>query len=177
FSRLDEGRALYRKAQQTIKRVTEDIEQDFHFNTAISALMELANEIGRFDPGGQVGGEDERRFVFAYAIDTLLMLLSPFAPHLCEELWERIGRMPGLFQTAWPVYDPAIIQAEEILVVVQVDGKVRGRVFLPAAATDGVMREAALANERVKGWLRGRSIKKVVTVPKRLVNIVTGDEP
>ncbi|MGH7369303.1 MAG: class I tRNA ligase family protein, partial [Candidatus Methylomirabilaceae bacterium] len=177
FSRLDEGRALYRKAQQTIKRVTEDIEQDFHFNTAISALMELANEIGRFDVGGEMREDVERRFVFAYAIETLLMLLSPFAPHLCEELWERIGRTPGLFQTAWPVYDPAIIQAEEILVVVQVDGKVRGRVFLPAAATDGVMREAALANERVKGWLRGRSIKKVVTVPKRLVNIVTGDEP
>jgi leucyl-tRNA synthetase len=88
-----------------------------------------------------------------------------------------MGRTPRLFQSAWPVYDPEIIQAEEILVVVQVDGKVRGRVYLPPAATDGAMREAALANERVKGWLRGRSIRKVVTVPQRLVNIVTGEGP
>ena len=174
FSRLGAGRALYRKVQQTVKKVTEDIGGEFHFNTAISALMELVNEIGRFDVVGQPGEEEERRFAFAYAIETLLVLLSPFAPHLCEELWERLGRDQSIFQTAWPTYEAAIIQAEEILVVVQVDGKVRGRVFLPADTEDGAMREAALANERVRGWLQDRSIRKVVVVPKKLVNIVTG---
>ncbi len=174
FSRLVAGRALYRKAQQTVKRVTEDVEKEFHFNTAISALMELANEIGHFDLVGMPGEEDERRFAFTYAVDVLLILLSPFAPHLCEELWERLGRDRSIFQTAWPTYDPAVIRAEEILMVVQVDGKVRGRVFLPADVGEEAMREAALADERVTAWLQDRSVKRVVVVPQKLVNIVTG---
>ncbi|MDE2058657.1 MAG: leucine--tRNA ligase [candidate division NC10 bacterium] len=174
FSRLVTGRALYRKAQQTIKRVTEDIEEEFHFNTAISALMELTNEIGRFELGGSADEADERHFAYGYAVETLLLLLSPFAPHLCEELWERLGRSGSIFQTAWPVYDPAAITAEEIVIVVQIDGKVRSRLFMPADADDHVMREAALADERVEGWLEGRSVRKVVVVPKKLVNIVTG---
>jgi leucyl-tRNA synthetase len=165
---------LYRKAQQTVKRVTEDIEEEFHFNTAISALMELANEMGRFELVGPADEADERRFAYSYAVETLLLLLSPFAPHLCEELWERLGRSGSIFHAAWPTYDPAVITAEEIVVVVQVDGKVRSRLFMPAGADDGAMREAALADERVKVWLEDRPIQKVVVVPKKLVNIVTG---
>jgi leucyl-tRNA synthetase len=176
FSKLVAGRALYRKTQQTIKRVTEDIGTQCHFNTAISALMELANEITRFDVAGGQGDAEERRFAFTYAVETLLVLLSPFAPHLCEELWERIGRASSISQQAWPAFDPAIVEGEEILVVVQVNGKVRGRVRLPSDATEETMREAALADARVRAWLKGRSIEKVVTVPKRLVNIVTGEE-
>jgi leucyl-tRNA synthetase len=175
FGRLAAGRALYRKAQQTVQRVTGDIEREFHFNTAISALMELANELGRFDTVGQQGEDQERRFVFSYSLEILLTLLSPFAPHVCEELWERLGNQTGMFRMAWPTYDPAVIQAEEVLVIVQVDGKVRGRVHLPSSAGEETMREAALGEERVKGWLRGRSISKVVVVPKKLVNIVTED--
>ncbi len=174
FPRLFAGRDLYRKAQQTIKRVTEDIEKEFHFNTAISALMELANEMGRFELVGPADEADERRFAWSYAVETLLLLLSPFAPHLCEELWERLGRNGSIFHAAWPTYDPAVITAEEIVVVVQVDGKVRSRLFMPANADDGAMREAALADERVKAWLEDRSTRKVVVVPKKLVNIVTG---
>ena len=174
FPRLFAGRDLYRKAQQTIKRVTEDIEKEFHFNTAISALMELANEMGRFELVGPADEADERRFAYSYAVETLLLLLSPFAPHLCEELWERLGRSGSIFHAAWPTYDPAVITAEEMVVVVQVDGKVRSRLFMPAGADDGAMREAALADERVKAWLQDRSTRKVVVVPKKLVNIVTG---
>jgi len=174
FQQLNAGRALYRKVQQTIKRVTEDIEDDFHFNTAISALMELTNEIGRFEFVGPADEDNERRFAYRYAVETLLLLLSPFAPHLCEELWERLGRSGSIFQTAWPTYDPTIITAEEIVVVVQVDGKVRSRLFLPAVADEDAVRGAALGDERIKGWLEGRSVRKVVVVPKKLVNIVTG---
>ncbi|MBZ0159658.1 MAG: leucine--tRNA ligase [bacterium] len=174
FQGLLAGRALYRKAQQTIKRVTEDIEEEFHFNTAISALMELANEISRFEPAGPADEAEERRFAYSYAVETLLLLLSPFAPHLCEELWERLGRGGSIFQAAWPTYDPAVIMADEIVVVVQIDGKVRSRLFMPADADESAMREVALADERIKGWLDGRSIRKVVIVPKKLVNIVTG---
>ena len=175
FAKLVAGRALYRKAQQTIQRVTQDIENEFHFNTAISALMELANEIGRFDTIGQPDEEEERSFAYTYALEILVILLSPFAPHLCEELWECLDRTTSIFSTAWPTYDAAIIQAEEILVVVQVDGKVRSRVYLPSSADEHAMRGAALADERVRGWLRDRSIGKVVVVPKKLVNIVTGE--
>ncbi|MDD5559380.1 leucine--tRNA ligase, partial [Candidatus Methylomirabilis sp.] len=106
FQRLVAGRDLYRKAQQTIKRVTEDIEEEFHFNTAISALMELVNEMGRFELVGPADEADERRFAYSYAVETLLLLLSPFAPHLCEELWERLGRSGSIFHAAWPTYDP-----------------------------------------------------------------------
>ncbi|MBI2902494.1 MAG: leucine--tRNA ligase [Candidatus Methylomirabilis oxyfera] len=176
FSRLVAGRALYRKAQQTVQRVTEDIEDEFHFNTAISALMELANDVSRFDLIGQPGEEEERGFAYTYALETLVVLLSPFAPHLCEELWERLGKKTSIFSAAWPTYDAAIIQAEEIVVVVQVDGKVRGRVCLPSSVDEHAMRGAALADERVRGWLRNRSISKVVVVPKKLVNIVTGED-
>jgi leucyl-tRNA synthetase len=137
--------------------------------------MELANEIGRFDMVGQPGEEEERRFAYTYALEILVILLSPFAPHLCEELWECLDRKTSIFSTAWPTYDAAIIQAEEILVVVQVDGKVRSRVYLPSSADEDAMRRAALADERVGGWLRDRSIGKVVVVPKKLVNIVTGE--
>ncbi len=174
FPQLFAGRDLYRKAQQTIKRVTADIEEEFHFNTAISALMELTNEMGRFELVGPADEADERRFAYSYAVETLLLLLSPFAPHLCEELWERLGRSGSIFHAAWPTYDPAVITAEEIVVVVQVDGKVRSRLFMPAGADDGAMREAALADERVKTWLADRPTRKVVVVPKKLVNIVTG---
>lgn len=174
FQKLIAGRALYRKAQQTIRRVTEDIEDDFHFNTAISALMELANEIGRFELAGSADDADERRVAYSYAVETLLLLLSPFAPHLCEDLWERLGHDGSIFQAPWPSFDPAIITAEEIVMVVQIDGKVRSRLVMPADADDTAMRGAALADERVKGWLEDRSIRKVVVVPKKLVNIVTG---
>jgi len=174
FPQLMAGRALYRKTQQTIKRVTEDIEEEFHLNTAISALMELTNEIGRFEPDGPADEADERRFAYSYATETLLRLLSPFAPHLCEELWEHLGHSESIFQTTWPTYDPAVITAEESLVVVQVDGKVRSRLIMPTNVDDHAIREAALADERVKGWLDNRSIRKVVIVPKKLVNIVTG---
>ncbi len=174
FQRLIVGRALYRRAQQTIKRVTEDIEDEFHFNTAISALMELTNEIGRFELKGAEDEVDERRFAYSYAVETLLLLLSPFAPHLCEELWERLGRSGSIFQAPWPGYDPAVVAAEEIVVVIQIDGKVRSRLVMAADADETAMREAALADERVRGWLQERSIRKVVVIPKKLVNIVTG---
>lgn len=176
FQKLVTGRALYRKTQQTIKRVTADIEEEFHFNTAISALMELANEIGRFRLVGSSDEADERRFVYSYAVEILLLLLSPFAPHLCEALWERLGHSESIFQTTWPTYDPTVIMADELVVVVQVDGKVRSRLVMPADINESAMREAALADERVRGWLKKRSIRKVVIVPKKLVNIVIGGE-
>ncbi|MBI5166573.1 MAG: leucine--tRNA ligase [candidate division NC10 bacterium] len=173
FTDLMVGKGLYRKTHQTIKRVTEDIEDEFHFNTAISALMELVNEVSQFSLDGDPASREEKVFVLDEALETILLLLSPFAPHLCEELWAELGHSESIFAKAWPCYSEEVIQEEKVLIVVQVDGKVRGRLVLPAASSEGEVQEAALSNERVKKFLQGREIAKVVMVPKRLVSIAT----
>ncbi len=173
FGALTVGRALYQKSHLTIKKVTEDIDRDFHFNTAIAALMELVNMLGQFEHRGAPDEELERRSVARFAIQTLLILLAPFAPHLAEELWERLGHTRSIFTEQWPVYENDVIQKEELLVVVQVDGKLRSRIFLPAHAGEEELRVAALEDSRVQPWLEGKQVKRVVVVPKKLVNIVT----
>lgn len=173
FAALTEGRLLYQKAHLTIKKVTEDIDRDFHFNTAIAALMELANILGQFELRGEPEEGLERRTVARFAIETLLILLAPFAPHLAEELWERLGHTRSIFAEHWPHYESDVIQKEELLVVVQIDGKLRSRIFLPAQAGEEELRAAALRDHRVQAWLEGRRINRVVVVPKKLVNIVT----
>ncbi|MCZ6479538.1 MAG: leucine--tRNA ligase [candidate division NC10 bacterium] len=173
FNDLTVGRAVHQKAHLTIKKVTEDLDRDFHFNTAIAALMELVNVLGQFELRGDPAEEAERRYVARFAVETLLVLLAPFAPHLAEELWEHLGHGSSIFAESWPAYDAAVIEREEILVVVQVDGKLRSRIFLPARAEEEELRTAALQDSRVQTWLQGRQVKRVVVVPKKLVNIVT----
>jgi leucyl-tRNA synthetase len=173
FAALTVGRPLFQKTHFTIKKVTEDLDRDFHFNTAIAALMELVNLLAQFDVPGPAGEEAERRSVARFAVESLLILLAPFAPHLAEELWARLGHRRSIFEEPWPTYDLAVIQREEILVVVQVDGKLRSRVILPAEAGDEALREAALQDSRIQTWLKGREVKRVIVVPKKLVNIVT----
>ena len=173
FADLAVGRALFQKGHLTIKKVTEDLERDFHFNTAIAALMELVNVLGQFDLNGAQDKQEERRFVARYAVEILLVLLAPFAPHLAEELWERLGHRRSIFEEPWPAYSDEVIQREEILVVVQVNGKLRSRIFLPAHADEAELRAAALQDSRVRTWLLGKEVTRVVIVPKKLVNIVT----
>ncbi|MGH7430432.1 MAG: leucine--tRNA ligase, partial [Candidatus Methylomirabilales bacterium] len=173
FATLTVGRALYQKAHFTIKKVTEDLDRDFHFNTAIAALMELVNTLGQFDLGGAPEEREEKRAVARFAVETLLVLLAPFAPHLAEELWQRLGHSRSISEVSWPAYSAEVIQREEILVVVQVNGKLRSRLLLPADAEEETLRAAALQDSRVQTWLEGRQVIRVVVVPKKLVNIVT----
>ncbi len=173
FTALTIGRAVYQKVHLTIMKVTEDLDRDFHFNTAIAALMELTNALGQFELRDDPEGEAEWRFVACFAVRTLLILLAPFAPHLVEELWERLGYRRSVFEEPWPTYDVEVIQREELLVVITVNGKLRSRVFLPAHAGDDDLRTAALQDSRVQTWLQGKQVKRVVVVPKKLVNIVT----
>ena len=173
------GAALERKRHETIKRVTEDIEQ-LRFNTAISALMELVNAVYNVlqadapeSPAPQSPARSpEPRATLREVFEHLLLLLSPFAPHLCEELWERLGHRESLAVAAWPVFDPVALAASEIQMVVQVNGKVRARVTVPAEATEAQLRQAALADPQVSRFIDGQSVKQVIVVPKRLVNIV-----
>jgi len=164
-----EQRLLRQKTHRTIQRVTEDIER-FHFNTAISAIMELVNEIYT---SGLKDREDEiSKRIMREAIETTLILLSPFVPHLAEELWEHLGEKESILKRPWPDYDPEAVSREEILIVIQINGKLRDRITVPASYGEEEIRDWALKSERVKKYTEGREIRKVIFVPQKLVNIV-----
>jgi leucyl-tRNA synthetase len=164
----NEGRALRRQVHKTIRKVTEDIEERFHFNTAIAAIMELVNTLQAFEPKNS----PQNAPVVKEAIESVVMLLAPFVPHFAEELWSMLGHDKGVDQSGWPAYDPAAAIDEELLIVVQVNGKLRGKITVAASAVEDEVKGAALAEERVKPFIDGKSIRKVVYVPGKLVNIV-----
>jgi leucyl-tRNA synthetase len=177
-----EGRRFRRAIHETITRVTDDIEDEFHFNTAISAIMELVNALYAFetaslDVGSREGplpsGSEERLSLLREAVETIVLLLGPFAPHFAEELRAQLGHRESLFRQRWPKPDPTALLREEVLIVVQVDGKVRGRLTVETGAGDEQISGKALADQRVLHWLRARQVDRVVVVPGRLVNIVT----
>ncbi len=170
---LRKGRSgeLYKKVHETIMRVTRDIDERQHLNTAVSAIMELVNSIYQF---GKPNGDDSllEAKVLRTAIETVLVLLSPFAPHIADELWERIGNTPPLLAVSWPAYDPSVLESEEIVLVVQVNGKRRGEIKVPAQCTEEDVRSIALKDEKIMKHLAGKAPRRIVLVPNRLVNIV-----
>ncbi|HSE95424.1 MAG TPA: leucine--tRNA ligase [Methylomirabilota bacterium] len=167
------GRAFRRVVHETIQRTTVDIE-GFRFNTAISALHELVNALHGFAaesldraPAG------ERAALIHEAMETLVLLIAPFAPHLAEELWEQFGHRESVFLAAWPAPDPDALRREAVQVVVQVDGRVRTRLLVSPDSEEDTLRRQALADDKVRPWLSTRAVERVVVVPGRLVNIVT----
>jgi leucyl-tRNA synthetase len=142
---LKEKKDLLRKTHITIKRVTRDVEKEFHFNTAIALVMELVNHLYQYKNFG-----DE---VSCDAVETVVLLLSPFTPHICEEMWEILGNKESILKHPWPEYNPEHIKQDEILIIIQVNGKVRNKILVPAG-------------------LEQKEIVKVISVPKKLVNIV-----
>ena len=168
------GKAFRRTIHETIARVTDDIERDFHFNTAISAIMELVNALYAFEASSRDGmAAGERAALLGEAVETLLLLLGPFSPHVTEELWAHLGHTQSLFEQSWPVPDPGALSRQEVTVVLQVDGKVRGRLTLEVDAAEDRVQRLALADDKVRPWLRDRHVERVVVVPNRLVNVVT----
>ena len=170
------GKAFRRVIHETIRRVTDDIEREFHFNTAIAAIMELFNALQAYEQASGEGGagpHPERTALLREATETLLLLLGPFCPHVTEELWARLGHSESLFRQRWPEANPAALQKTEVTVVVQVDGKVRGRLVVDVDTADDRIRQLALGDDRVGPWIGQRRVEKVVVVPNRLVNIVT----
>lgn len=159
--------SLLRKTHQTIKRVTIDIEREYHFNTAIAALMELVNDISGFEPK-----DDEDNRVLKYAIKTILLLLSPFSPHIAEELWEAIGHSPSILEEKWPEWDESIAKEEEIELVIQVNGKVRSKMMIPAGLGDERIKELSLDDPKIKAMVEGKRIRNIFVVKGKLVNIV-----
>jgi leucyl-tRNA synthetase len=170
----DAGRAFRRVIHETIRKVTHDIEHDFHFNTAISAVMELVNALHEFERASLDGmPREERSALLREAVEATVLLLGPVSPHITEELWAALGHTQSLFKQRWPEPDPDALARDEVEIVVQVDGRVRSRLTALVGAQEADVREQALADDKVRPWLDGRRIAKVVVVPGRLVNIVT----
>jgi leucyl-tRNA synthetase len=177
-------RNLRRKTHETIRRVTADIEERMHLNTAVSSLMELVNELYAFSDSTAHGAPTRAEppvarierpqtiAVLREAIDALVIMVSPFAPHMAEELWSMLGHTEGLSRAAWPQFDAAVAKADEVVVPVQINGKVRARVTAPANGSDDELRDFVLADQAVKNHLVGKTVMKVVVAKGPLVSIV-----
>jgi leucyl-tRNA synthetase len=163
-------RTIQRKLHQTIKRVSDDFQGRWHFNTCISAIMELVNALyGSEDAIAQ--GSIPKAFLVEVQRD-LVLLLAPFAPYLAHELWEMLGEKGNLLKAAWPKYDAELAKEEELEIPVQVNGKLRGRVTVPVDAKETFVLDRALADEKVQSSIAGKQIVKKIYVPGKLVNIV-----
>ncbi len=164
------GTALLRKTHQTIRKVTEDIEKRFHLNTAISSAMELYN-LARKEKDA-LRQSDAGREVLRMALEALIILLSPFTPHLSEELWERTGHRGLLARFPWPDFDPELAREEKVTIVVQVNGKLRDRFEADLGIGENEMKERALSLDRIRAATAGRMVRKIICVENKLVNIV-----
>ncbi len=165
-----ELREIRRSIHKTIKKVTDDIEARFHFNTAIAAIMELFN-------GLSAVAQDQRTLkegasLLKAGLEVIILLLSPFVPHVANELWEELGQSRPMGQMPWPIYSESALEEEQLLIVVQVNGKVRGKITVAADVDQARIEQEALCDERVKHFVDGKKLQKVVYVPRRLVNIV-----
>ncbi|MFC1891463.1 leucine--tRNA ligase [Thermodesulfobacteriota bacterium] len=164
-------KAVHRKTHETIKRVTSDIEDRFHFNTAISAVMELVNDVNRY----LNSNEDKEELtwpVIREAAEATVLLLSPVVPHITEEMWRMLGHEDCLLDVQWPSFMEDALQVETKLVVLQVNGKVRSKIQISASLSKDDIEAAALADERLKTFIGDKAIKKVIVVQQKLVNVV-----
>jgi leucyl-tRNA synthetase len=158
---------LKRKTHFTIKKVTEDMEGAFHFNTALSAIMELVNEIYSINSELLTPNSELKD-----AIETVVILLAPFVPHIAEEMWERLGNKKSVFEIDWPCYDENILAKDRITLPVQINGKVRARIEIDSTASDDEIKKLVLNNQVVNKWMQGTPPKNVIIVKGRLVNLV-----
>jgi leucyl-tRNA synthetase len=160
---------IRQKVHKTIKKVTEDIER-FHFNTAIAAVMELVNHI--YQTKDDIEATPQAQSVWRETIESLILLLAPFVPHVTEELWEDLGKKESVIKAPWPEYDQQAIAEEEIVIVVQVNGKLRDRLLVPVSSEAEAIKEMALTSPKVRRHIDGKEVKKTIFVPEKLVNIV-----
>jgi len=160
---------IRQKGHKTIKKVTEDIER-FHFNTAIAAVMELVNHLYQTKDG--IEATPQAGAVWRETIESLILLLSPFVPHVSEELWKSFGNKESVVKAPWPEYDQEAITEEEIVIVVQVNGKLRDRLLIPVSSEEEEIKAMAMTSPKVRRYIDGKEVKKTIFVPQKLVNIV-----
>jgi leucyl-tRNA synthetase len=165
--------AVLRKAHWAIKKTREDVGVRFHFNTAISAVMELVNEMSALMPERpDAGPSPGAQRVLRFAAEVCLHMLSPMTPHICEELWANLGHPESIFEVPFPSYDPGMLKTDTVTVVVQVNGKVRATISVPAGATEEQVKSAALAQPAVAKWLEAKTLRKTIYVRDKLINLV-----
>ena len=162
-------RNLYKKTHQTIMKVTRDIEDRYHFNTAISAMMELFNTMSGIE---RADGDSQQAGVMRFGLESLTLLLAPIVPHFAEELWESLGNTSSVLLAKWPSFLDAALEKDELLIVVQVNGKLRAKFTVATDAAEETIKQLALEDERVKKFTDGKEIKKIIYVKDKLVNIV-----
>jgi leucyl-tRNA synthetase len=165
------ARALLLVRHRSVKGATEDLAA-WQFNTAISRIMELVNACYHYAPVDAPPGEDLSEPLLVEAIDTVIRLVAPIAPHLAEELWAVTGREPSVVDAEWPTYDPGVLATEEVTMVIQVNGKVRDQMKVPRDLPEGELRARALAHGRIPELIDGKPVKKSVVVPNKLVSLV-----
>jgi len=162
------ARDMRRREHAMVAKVAKDVEGQFQFNTAIAAIMEMVNFL--YANAAALRGDDPK--ALSSAVNSLLMALSPMAPHICEELWEMLGHKTLLANTPWATHDPAALATDTVTVVVQVSGKLRGKIEVAADAAEEEVKGVALAEENVARHIEGKTVRKVIYVPGKLVNIV-----
>jgi leucyl-tRNA synthetase len=165
----DATRALYKKVHQTIMKVTRDIEDRYHFNTAISAIMELFNEMSAIDDSDK---NPETAGVMCLGLESITLLLAPIVPHFAEEMWQALGNSSSVLLAKWPSFKEEALEKDELVIVVQVNGKLRSKFFTATDTAEETIKQMALEDERIKKFTNGKSIKKVIYVKGKLVNIV-----
>jgi leucyl-tRNA synthetase len=174
------NKELRRLTHITIQKVTVDIDERIHFNTAISSIMEMVNQLYTMDipkvlsklPTEESSKKNGKLFAVREAIQSLILLLAPFVPHIAEELWKETGEDFSIFDHPWPKFDPKVAQKDEMLIVIQVNGKVRSKLTLPADSLDEEVKKAALNDPKIKEWIGGKSVKQTILVQNKLINIV-----
>ncbi|MFA5687773.1 MAG: leucine--tRNA ligase [Kiritimatiellales bacterium] len=162
-------RGLFRKVHESIKKITGDLDGAFHFHTAISSIMELMNAIDELNI--DAGSSEQAKAVFRDAIEKVVILISPFAPHIAEELWKELGYTGGVLSAEWPEFIEAALHRDSIQMALQVNGKVRGQLTVPSAATKEEIEQLAVTDPAVLKWTEGKTIRKVIVVFGRLVNV------
>jgi leucyl-tRNA synthetase len=168
---LKEARRLL---HATIKKVTGDIEKRYHFNTAISAVMELVNSLYLWKWGNGDKKDKTELAVFRASLEGVVLLVSPFAPHLAEELWQRLGHNNPLYLTQWPQYSEAALVTTEMTIIVQVNGKMRAKINVPVDSDKVIVEDMAKSDAKVAAWLEGKEVRKIIYVPGKIFNIVVG---
>jgi leucyl-tRNA synthetase len=163
----DTERELRRRVHQTIAKVSDDVSRRYTFNTAIAAIMELMNGLGRFEARSEQG-----RAVMQEALESIVLMLAPMTPHICHVLWRELGHAEPVIDAAWPAPDPAALVQHTVDIVVQVNGKLRGRVQVAADASREAIEQAALAEANVQRFVAGQTVKRIHVVPGKLVNVV-----
>ena len=174
-----EWKEAHRLTHVTIKKVTGDIEGSWHFNTAIAFVITLVNELGKLPLRAQYDGtesaEERAQFnMFRFAAESVVRMLAPFVPHVCEELWERMGNEPSIFRRGWPEFDEEAARAEEVELPVQVNGKLRDKLVAARDEDEDAIRERVMELEGVRRHVEGKQVRQIVIVPNRIVNVIVG---